>query len=123
MSKQFEQFELLYKQVLATSKEIKTLIDEQNYDEILSREGHKGQLVSKISLVEKTLDLSEEQKVSIEDLRAQILAQDKENIERMQTLRDETFMELKKENEKEKFANKYEQKDYETGTICDYTSD
>lgn len=123
MSKQFEQFELLYKQVLATSKEIKTLIDEQNYDEILSREGHKGQLVSKISLVEKTLDLSEEQKVSIEDLRAQILAQDKENIERMQTLRDETLVELKKENEKEKFSNKYGQQDYEIGTICDYTSD
>lgn len=123
MSKQFEQFELLYKQVLATSKEIKTLIDEQNYDEILSREGHKGQLVSKISLVEKTLDLSEEQKVSIEELRTQILAQDKENIERMQTLRDETLVELKKENEKEKFSNKYGQQDYEIGTICDYTSD
>ena len=57
------------------------------------------------------------------DLDIHIWTTTKENIERMQTLRDETLVELKKENEKEKFSNKYGQQDYEIGTICDYTSD
>lgn len=123
MSKQFEQFEMLYKQVLATSKEISTLIDEENYDEVLSRENHKAQLLSKISIVEKTLNLSDEENSAICNLKSELLHQEKENLDRMQILRDGTIVALKKEIDKEKISNKYEQDEYETGTICDYTSD
>ncbi len=123
MSKQFEQFELLYKQILTTSNEVKKMIDAEDYESVLIHEKHKTQLVSKVSLVKKTVELTEEEKSVIEDLKTQILKQEKENLDRMKILRDKTSAELQKENSKEKILNKYEQVEVEKGTICDYISD
>lgn len=123
MSKQFEQFELLYKQILTTSNEVKKMIDAEDYESVLIHEKHKTQLVSKVSLVKKTVELTEEEKSVIEDLKTQVLKQEKENLDRMKILRDKTSAELQKENSKEKILNKYEQVEVEKGTICDYISD
>lgn len=123
MSKQFEQLELLYKQILTTSNEVKKMIDKEDYESVLMQEKHKTQLVSKVSLVKKTVELSDEEKSAIENLKTQILKQEKENLDRMQILRDKTSLELHKENSKEKILNKYEQIEYEKGSICDYVSD
>lgn len=123
MSKQFEQLELLYKQILTTSNEVKKMIDKEDYESVLMQEKHKTQLVSKVSLVKKTVELSDEEKSAIENLKTQILKQEKENLDRMKILRDKTSLELHKENSKEKILNKYEQIEYEKGSICDYVSD
>ena len=53
MSKQFEQLEILYKQILATSLEIKSLIDREMYDEAVFKEAHKSQLISKVAFLKK----------------------------------------------------------------------
>lgn len=123
MSKQFEQLELLYKQILTTSNEVKKMIDKEDYESVLMQEKHKTQLVSKVALVKKTVELSDEEKSAIENLKTQILKQEKENLDRMKILRDKTSLELHKENSKEKILNKYEQIEYEKGSICDYVSD
>lgn len=123
MSKQFEQLELLYKQILTTSNEVKKMIDKEDYESVLMHEKHKTQLVYKVSLVKKTVDLSDEEKSAIENLKTQILKQEKENLDRMKLLRDKTSLELQKENSKDKILNKYEQVEYEKGSICDYVSD
>lgn len=123
MSKQFEQFELLYKQIFTTSNEVKKMIDAEDYESVLMLEKHKTQLVSKVLLVKKTVELTEEENSVIEDLKTQILQQEKENLDKMKILRDKISVELQKENSKEKIINKYEQVEYEKGTICDYTSD
>lgn len=123
MSKQFEQLELLYKQILTTSNEVKKMIDNEDYESVLMQEKHKTQLISKVSLVKKTVELSDEEKSAIENLKTQILKQEKENLDRMKILRDKTSLELHKENSKEKILNKYEQIEYEKGSICDYVSD
>ena len=59
MSKQFEQLLILYNQILATSTEVKNLILKENYDEAISREGHKSQLVSKAVFLKKQLHFSD----------------------------------------------------------------
>lgn len=123
MSKQFEQFEMLYKQLFEVSSEVKTLIEEQNYDEVFFKEKYKNQLIEKISIIKNTLNLSDEENDIIENLKSQILILDKENLDKMQSLRDETLIALKHEQEKTKISNKYEQVEYEKGSICDYTSD
>lgn len=123
MSKQFEQFEMLYKQLFEVSSEVKTLIEEQNYDEVFFKEKYKNQLIEKISIIKNTLNLSDEENDIIENLKSQILILDKENLDKMQSLRDETLIALKHEQEKIKISNKYEQIEYEKGSICDYTSD
>lgn len=123
MSKQFEQFEMLYKQLFEVSSEVKTLIEEQNYDEVFFKEKYKNQLIEKISIIKNNLNLSDEEKDIIENLKSQILILDKENLDKMQSLREEILIALKQEQEKTKISNKYEQIEYEKGSICDYTSD
>lgn len=123
MLKQFEQFEMLYKQLFEVSSEVKTLIEEQNYDEVFFKEKYKNQLIEKISIIKNTLELSDEEKDIIEKLKSKILLSDKENLDKIQSLRDETSIALRQEQEKTKITNKYEQIEYEKGSICDYTSD
>ena len=54
MSKQFEQLLVLYNQILATSTEVKNLILKEDYNEAISREAHKSQLVEKVTFLKKT---------------------------------------------------------------------
>ncbi|MBR1681673.1 hypothetical protein IJ707_07780 [bacterium] len=123
MSKQFEQLEILYKQILTVSNNIKTSIDKDDYDELLSQEAYKAQLISRVNLAKKTIKLSDEEAIEINNLRNEILSQEKENLEKIQLLRDKTLAELKSLNSQNKITNKYEQIEAEEGTICDYTSD
>ena len=95
----------------------------QDYNEIIFKESQKAHLISKISQIKPSLNLSEEETSAINILKTKILEQEKENLDRMQVLKAETFVELKKEIEKEKITNKYEQVEYETGSLCDYVSD
>ena len=123
MSKQFEQLEILYKQILTVSNNIKTSIDKDDYDELLSQEAYKAQLISRVNLAKKTIKLSDEEAIEINNLRNEILSQEKENLEKIQLLRDKTLAELKSLNSQNKLSNKYEQIEAEEGTICDYTRD
>jgi len=123
MSKQFEQLEILYKQVLNLSKEIKLLIFNEKYDDVVAQEAYKSQIVSKITLVKKTVKLSDEEKNLINELKKEILFQEKENLNHLKELREKTLTELKNISSKSKVSNKYEQIEPTEGTICDYTSD
>ena len=124
MSKQFEQIEILYKQILYISKEIKKYIDKADYDEVLYQENQKSQLMSKVLLVQKTFSLTDSESEIINGLKSQILKNEENNINLLKNLRDNAMIELKLANNQAKFANKYEQIDeQQEGTICDYTSD
>ena len=123
MSKQFEQLEILYKQVLNLSKEIKLLIFNEKYDDVVAQEAYKSQIVSKITLVKKTVKLSDEEKNAINELKKEILFQEKENLNHLKELREKSLTELKNISNKSKVSNKYEQIEPTEGTICDYTSD
>jgi len=123
MSKQFEQLVILYKQILTASNNIKISISNDDYDEVLSQEAYKAQLISRVNLAKKTIKLTDEETIEINNLRTKILSQEKENLEKIQYLRDKTLAELKSLNSQNKIINKYEQIEVEEGTICDYTSD
>ena len=124
MSKQFEQLELLYKQIYTISQEIKKLIDKSDYDGVLLQEEYKTQLISRAVLANKTVSLSEQENEIIKKMRAQIAESESNNLTRMERLRDNTLIELKAANNQAKISNKYVQTDNpQEGTICDYTSD
>lgn len=123
MSKQFEQLEILYKQILATSLEIKSLIDREMYDEAVFKEAHKSQLISKVAFLKKQLVFSESEKEIIEKYREEIKAQENENMEKLESLRSDVLIKLKASQAKEKVNNVYDQIEPESGTIIDYTSD
>ena len=124
MSKQFEQLEILYRQILVISKEIKELISKSDYDGILSQEEYKTQLISRVTLAQKTVTLSEEENEIIKNMRAEIAKSEEENLNLMKRLRDSTLIELKALNNQSKITNKYmPPSEPQEGSICDYTSD
>ncbi len=123
MSKQFEQLLVLYNQIFATSTEVKNLIEKENYDEAISREGHKSQLVDKVAFLKKQLTLSEEEKEAINSINEKILAQEGEVLEKLQNLKQDVAMKLKTTQKQSKLSNVYDKEEPHEGSICDYTSD
>ena len=123
MSKQFEQLLVLYNQIFATSTEVKTLIEKENYDEAISREGHKSQLVEKVAFLKKQLVLSEDEKEVINSINEKILAQEAEVLENLQNLKQEVALKLKTMQKQSKLSNVYDNNEPHEGSICDYTSD
>ena len=123
MSKQFEQFKILYNQILKASLEIKNLITEENFDSIVFKEKHKSQLISKCAFLKKQIQFTEEEEEIIEEIKQKILVQEDENLNKLSNLRVDILSEIKRITAQEKIVNKYEQSEPESGTICDYTSD
>lgn len=123
MSKQFEQLLILYNQILATSTEVKNLILKENYDEAISREGHKSQLVSKAVFLKKQLHFSDEEKDAIKSINEQILAQEAEVLENLKNLKEDVLLKLKTVQKQSKLSNVYDNEIPTEGSICDYTSD
>ena len=123
MSKQFEQLLILYNQILATSTEVKNLILKENYDEAISREGHKSQLVSKAVFLKKQLHFSDEENYAIKSINEQILAQEAEVLENLKNLKEDVLLKLKTVQKQSKLSNVYDNEIPTEGSICDYTSD
>lgn len=124
MSDQFEQLKLLYQQILSVAQRTKRAIDNSDYDEALSCENYKSQLVSKLMLINKTVSLTGDEISIIDEIKKEILDLEKENLNIITDLRDKTMQELKTLNSQNKIANKYNQVEENIeGTICDYTSD
>ncbi len=123
MSNQFEQLKLLYQQILNVVQRTKRAIDNSDYDEALSCENYKSQLVSKLMLIKKTVSLTDDEAAIIGEIKKEILDFEKENLNIIIDLRDKTMHELKSLNSQNKIANKYNQIETVEGTICDYTSD
>lgn len=123
MSKQFEQIKILYNQILVTSSEVKALIEKENYDEAISREGHKTQLVKKVSFLTKQLQFTEEEKKEINSIKEKILAQEAEVLEGLQNLKTGVGLKLKTAQKQAKLSSFYDKEEPTEGSICDYTSD
>lgn len=123
MSKQFEQLLILYNQILTTSTEVKNLVLKENYDEAISREGHKSQLVSKAVFLKKQLHFSDEENDAIKSINEQILAQEAEVLENLKNLKEDVLLKLKTVQKQSKLSNVYDNEIPTEGSICDYTSD
>ena len=122
MTKQFEQLKILYKQILATSIEIKNLIEKKNFDEALSREAHKTQLINKVNVVRKSFELTDFEQSTIRKIVEKFQQQELENLEILKHLKDDTALELKTLNAKTKITNKYSNDiEAQEGSILDFS--
>ena len=123
MSKQFEHLEILYKQILKISLNIKNLVVNDDFDSIVFEESRKSQLISKVAFLKKQVNLDDDERIVIEKIREKILAQEDENLTQLSNLREDVLQKIKAISAKEKVMNKYENTESESGTICDYISD
>ncbi|MGN1153401.1 MAG: hypothetical protein ACI4S3_05175 [Candidatus Gastranaerophilaceae bacterium] len=107
MKKQFEQLKMLYNQVLATSKEIKKLIENNSYEEALSREMHKAKLIKSIDIVKKTLNFTVEEKKTLSVIIEEIKKQELENLNKLQENKEETSAQIQYISAQQKILAKY----------------
>lgn len=122
MTKQFDQLKMLYKQVLATSVEVKKFIEKENYDEALSRETHKAQLIGKINIVKNSFDLTDFEQSTLRKIVEDIQKQEMENLENLKELKEDTALKLKAMNAKSKITNKYSgDTEPQEGSILDFS--
>lgn len=122
MAKQFDQLKILYKQILAISVEIKKLIDKENYDEILSKETHKTQLINKVNIVRKSFVFTDFEQSTLKKIIGDIQKQEMENLSRIKDLKVDTALKLKTLNAKSKITNKYSgDTEPQEGSILDFS--
>lgn len=122
MTKQFEHLKILYKQILATSQGIKNLIEKENYDEALSREMHKTQLIDKVNIVKNSFKLTDFESSTLRKIVEDIQKQEQENLARLQELKSDVALKLKNLNAKNKITNKYAGNiEPEEGSILDFS--
>ena len=121
MTKQFEQLKMLYKLILATTVKVKKFIEKENYDEALSRETHKAQLISKINIVKNSFDLTDFEQSTLRKIVEDIQKQEMENISTVKDLKDDTALKLKALKAKSKITNKYSgDTEPQEGSILDF---
>lgn len=122
MTKQFDHLKILYKQILAISVEIKKLIERDNYDEALSREAHKTQLIEKVNFVKNSFKMTDFESSTLKKIIEDIQKQENENLAKLQELKADVALKLKSLNVKNKIANKYAGNiEPQEGSILDFS--
>lgn len=122
MTKQFDHLKILYKQILATSVEIKKLIERNNYDEALSREAHKTQLIEKVNFVKNSFKMTDFESSTLKKIIEDIQKQENENLAKLKELKADVALKLKSLNAKNKIANKYAGNiEPQEGSILDFS--
>ena len=122
MTKQFDHLKILYKQILAISVEIKKLIERDNYDEALSREAHKTQLIEKVNFVKNSFKMTDFESSTLKKIIEDIQKQENENLAKLKELKADVALKLKSLNAKNKIANKYAGNiEPQEGSILDFS--
>lgn len=117
---QFEQLKMLYNQFLTLAAEIKSMIDQEEYNEAISKLQHKNTLIQRLATIKKNLALSEEENEEILKIEEMVKDAEKTNLEYMKGLRSEVAAELKKINKTLKVSNAYSKgNSQQQGSILD----
>ena len=119
---QFEQLEGLYTQFANLADEIEFMIDNEEYNEAVSKLQHKDSLIKQFILIKKTVSLDEETTAKMLLMEEALVKREKQNIEKLTRLRDEVATELNKTKKSVKLNNAYIKTNTQNqGSIMDFS--
>ena len=119
---QFHQLELLYNQFSKLADEIEFMVDNEEYNEVISRLQYKDSLIKQFKLVKKTVILDEETTAKMLLMEEELVKREKQNIEKLTKLRDDVACELSKTKKSVKLNNAYvKTSTQKQGSIMDYS--
>jgi len=110
---QIETIELLANHLLNLSNEIKTMINNEDYEGVQNQLEYKETLFNKFVVAKRTTSLSDEESKKIKILEDKIMKQEHANIKLLQELRNSGESELKSTKDKIKINSAYEIKEEE----------
>lgn len=118
----FEDLTLVYNQFINLSAEIKDLVENEEYSEVLTKISSKNKLITKLINARKTIEISDENKSQIEAMDKEIMEKDQENLAIASKIHKELGDELKSTHKKVKINTAYSiQKETTSGIYVNIT--
>lgn len=116
----FCDIELLYNQFFNLEEEIRTLIEEENYEEASLKVESKSKLMTKLFNAQKTAELNSEEKIKLQELTQKLREKDRLNIKLLTELKGGVEEALKSTKQKVKVNSAYSvRKEHENGVFFD----
>jgi hypothetical protein len=116
----FEQLKLIYNQFFNLATEIKSMINNEEYNEAISKLQYKEALIEKFATAKKTMNLTETEMKEMHEIEAKFIEAERNNLDFLKNLRSEVANELKKVNSNLKITKAYSKKaESQGGSILD----
>lgn len=116
----FEQLESLYKQFFNLADEIESLVEDEEYNEALSRLQYKDSLIKKLALIKKTVEVDNPQLEKMLEMEKNLIKREKENIETLKSLKDNILSQMHKTKHNINVNNAYKTSTDNQGAILDF---
>lgn len=104
---QLATLELLYNQFFSISKELRDLIESEDFDEAINKLADKDKLIKKIFTTKKTVTLSPEEEEKVGLIENAIKEKELENINLLKKMHFEVGIELNKTKKRVKVNSAY----------------
>lgn len=117
---QFETLEIIYKQLLNLAEEIKSLVENEKYNEVVIKLQYKDQLITRFINAKKTANLTEEEIVKAEYLEEKLNKKEHDNLALCEKIHQDLADELKSTQKKVKMNSAYDiHANKEQGSLID----
>ena len=118
---QFEQLIMQYKQLVNGSKDIKKLIESENFDEAITMIQTREPIMLNCKCMLRFLELSPEQQTELDTIVDELKTLEMTNIKILEKGMEQVQMELRQSRKNEKLQNAYNQVTTDsTGNIVNY---
>ena len=118
---QFEQLIMQYKQLVNGSKDIKKLIESENFDEAITMIQNREPIMLNCKCMLRFLELSPEQQTELDTIVDELKTLEMTNIKILEKGMEQVQMELRQSRKNEKLQNAYNQVTTDnTGNIVNY---
>ena len=121
MEKQFEQLMLYYNQLKEMAFQISGMLEREAYNEALTMLNHRKRVVKELGLMLRYIEMTDEQKQIVDNIRNEIYKIEAESIKKLQKDMEDVKYELDIASSKVRFRNKYNPYEVEqaTGNVID----
>lgn len=120
-NEQFEQLMFQYNNLKNGSLEIKKLIENEMFDDAIALIKNRDAVFLNCKCMRRYLELTEEQEKELNSILDDLRISEKNNIKLLEKSMNEIQIELNKNRQSEKIAQKYTQSELNNGTIINYS--
>ena len=120
-NEQFEQLMFQYNNLKNGSLEIKKLIENEMFDDAIALIKNRDAVFLNCKCMRRYLELTEEQEKELNSILDDLRISETNNIKLLEKSMNEIQIELNKNRQSEKIAQKYTQSELNNGTIINYS--
>ena len=105
----FEQLKMIYSQFSNIADEIKSMINNEEYNEAISKIQYKETLIEKLALVKNNIIITDAEKEEMLEIEAEFIKKEKSNLDFLTGLHADVAVKLREVNQSLKITKAYAQ--------------